>query len=237
MSTPVTILPGTLPPGACYPDDPQLLNVEIVSRITAFVDTAFAGVYASPTPPPADQRDKIWFNTTVQRLYYWVNGGWWRTYSPPAGGGELRMLSVTADTYNAQEGGDATSVGVGDYVGPLWVAAPEFDGRVPVGTGTFPGTSPAVSVALGANVGSDNGAGSYLHTLTVDELPPHHHALQIFDGPVQGGVHPQSYIGTTSQGTFNTDDTGGGMAFNNMPPFRGVTFVKRSGRIYVASPY
>lgn len=244
MSIPVTLLPGTLPYD-CYPS-PQQLNVDIVERISAFVALAFTGLYASPTPPPADQRDKIWFNTTVQRLYQYVNGAWQRTYLPSASNGELRMIEVSVDTYNAQEGGDPTITAIGDSTGPLWVLAPEYTGRMPLGAGLIPTSDPPITTALG-----DTG-GAYQAISGVDALPEHHHtySLKGAEGtdldPASARFaalpnSPGSGSGALPDFNFDTSSVGADPATTKppatIPPYKAVNFVRRTARKYVQSPF
>lgn len=58
------------------------------------------------------------------------------------------------------------------------------------------------------------------HILTVQELPPHHHAVGIEDGPANLGLVPPGYTGGTPLTPFQTQDTGGGVGHNNMPPYQ-----------------
>lgn len=117
-----------------------------------------------------------------------------------------------------------TNTNPGTYIGGTWVAyAP---GRVLVGVGT--GNDGSKSVTFGTGTG-----GEYAHKLSVAEMPPHHHML-----PHTGGDHTQSsnpfatnkpltYQPNAEYGT-NTTDTGSGSAHNNIQPWQGAYFWRRT---------
>lgn len=181
MSTPIQAVPGTLP-YSCYPATPQQLNVDIITLAQFFLSQNFPGIYVGPTssPPPADQRDRAWLNSDNQRIYLWISGAWQREYDVPANGGENRIIRISANDYNTEQGGDAVTVGVGPSVGPLWIEDTDFAGRVPIGIGTIPTSSPAASIAsIGDTQDSLGNSGQYAHTLTEAEgaLGSHIHAF------------------------------------------------------------
>lgn len=259
MSIPVTVLPGTLPTGYCYPDDPQEFNVDIVTRIVAFLNTVYTGVYASPTEPPADERDKVWFNTVNQRLYWYINGAWQRKYEPWASSSRLIMIEADIDTFNAEEGGDATGVAVGDSVGPLWELATEYVGRVPIGVGLIPGSAPASTLALGDTGGeaqhalteAEGAVGQHIHPFGLSHAGNDDAYFKKAGAPNTVPGYTGYYI-TGSDGNIETPETtadlytspsgndGAGVtaaAHTNLQPYKAVNFARRTARIYVSAPY
>ena len=176
-STPINLLPGTLPPGYCYPDDPQDLNVAIITRAQAFLDETFPGIWVSDVAPPVSMRNRLWFNTISSRWYQFVNGDWMRVYEVEASSDVEWIWKGDEANLATFAGGDAGAVGL--YTGPLWEVDHEIDGRALVGPGVIPGSSPAVTLALG-----DTG-GEFEHVLTEAE------------GAVGEHVHPfgQSHVG------------------------------------------
>ncbi len=193
-TTPVTLLPGTLPYD-CYPALPQTLNVDIVTRIQAFLSEAFPGIYKGPTAPPVDQRDRLWYNTTSDKWYQYVNGDWMRRYEVPprptaADPGPEWIWDKTEGELNTYAGGDANPVGA--LSGPLWEIDHELDGRVMVGAGAVPGSDPAATIAQGAIADSNGREGAYQVALTEAE------------GAVGDHIHP---LGLTNQdGASSSDD-------------------------------
>ncbi len=265
MSTPIYKAPGSLP-YSCYPPDPQTLNVDIITLASMYLNQNFPGVYVGATEPPSDQRDRVWFHTVSTKWYYYINGKWQRKYDPPALSGENRIIKISVDDYNAEQGGDPTSTGVGDSSGPLWIEDTDMQGRMPVGAGPIPGTDPAVTIALGAIKDSNNIQGEYLHKLTAKEMMAHFHGVGT-DGAAGGGDPPimisraWSVVtaltrrlqdspgtgtwgdnGTFASGTMSTtnpqDDTANlSDGHITMPPYRGRLFVVRTARVYVSPPF
>jgi hypothetical protein len=261
MSTPVTLSPGTLPEGYCYPESPQTLNVDIVTRILAFMSATFPGVYVSDTEPPADQRDRVWFNTTVQKWYWYINGNWMRKYDVDADS-DVEWLWKGAEADLITFAGGSAGV-VNDATGPLWEVDHEIDGRALVGPGTIPGT--AFTIAINATSDSNGGTGVYEVTLTEAQgaVGQHTHAFGVshagnddayFHKLGAANIVP-SYLGyyiTGSNGNIEVDQTtadlftspsgmdGNGVvtvAHNNMQPYIGRFVIKRTARVYVLSPY
>lgn len=98
---------------------------------------------------------------------------------------------------------------------------PDARGRVCVGAGD--GTGPALTNRV---LGDDGGAET--HTLSVNEIPAHSHSLtrrsNMDDGSYDTNnlLQDESSAATTDRlalGPFNTFETGGGAAHNNMQPF------------------
>lgn len=81
-------------------------------------------------------------------------------------------------------------------------------------------------------VGSTGGEAT--HTLTIDEIPAHNHSFNYYSYVVNGGgqanglpfnITDTTYIGRNTAGMQNT---GGGQAHNNMPPYYTVNIWRRT---------
>lgn len=76
---------------------------------------------------------------------------------------------------------------------------------------------------MSTNVGQRGGEVS--HTLTVNEIPPHKHQIKTnnddFNGTQSGGNYGAIKDGTTvwRNNDWYTENTGGGQAHNNIPPY------------------
>ena len=264
-STPINLLPGTLPPGYCYPPDPQDFNVAIITRAQAFLDETYPGIWVSDVAPPVSMRNRLWFNTISSRWYQFVNGDWMRVYEWPASSSvELIWSGVEADLA-AFGGGDSSAVGL--YTGPLWEIDHEIDGRVLVGAGDVPGSDPAVSIAQGAIADSAAVEGAYQIKL-VPENCQHYHGCgtdggnddppnmisrawssvknfvrRINDLNTSGSTGWHDNTTAFASGTMGTTEPYEDSNFPdstphaNMPQFRARYIIKRTSRIWVTAPY
>lgn len=262
--TPVTLLPGTLPYD-CYPNLPQTLNVDIVTRIQAFLDSTFPGIYVDPNTPPVSARNRIWFNTSSFRWYQYVNGDWMRVYEIPANAQVEWLWSGSEANLKTFAGGDVNAVGA--WSGPLWEIDHDFDGRVLVGVGDIPGASPAASIVQGGIVDSNGLAGAYQVALAPAQFQ-HFHGCGtdggIDDPPtmisrvwssVKNFIRRINDTNTTSSTGWHDDTTAFGSgtmgttepyadpnfptsdAHPNMPQYRARYVIKRTSRIWVTAPY
>ena len=95
---------------------------------------------------------------------------------------------------------------------------PDLRGRVALGAGKGPELSDRVVGATG---------GEERHTLTVAEMPAHHHQEQggnRLDVANGGAIHVQD-VDNTSFAAVTTANTGGGQAHNVMPPFVAISYL------------
>lgn len=98
-----------------------------------------------------------------------------------------------------------------------WTTWTELEGVVLVGRDTG-----QVEFAATGDTG-----GEKAHTLTVDELPAHHHDLPA--NLVPNNVTPSSSTGDgVTAGASTTGDTGGGQSHNNLQPYLVVRMWKRT---------
>lgn len=126
------------------------------------------------------------------------------------------ILPCDGSVYNREDFPDLYA-----YLDPVYIidsdsfSTPDLRGRMVIGTGTGSLLTPRST--------GDTG-GEEEHTLTISEMPSHHH---IVNDP--GIVNVEPGIGATP----NTDpgldiqassDTGGGNAHENMPPFHALVF-------------
>ena len=89
-------------------------------------------------------------------------------------------------------------------------------------------------LTAGSTYTAGNTGGEATHTLTVDEIPSHNHYIKSYRGGTQWAVgylwsRAASDSGNVEGGQSNyTNNTGGGKAHNNMPPYLVVYAWKRT---------
>jgi hypothetical protein len=172
----------------------------------------------STTTPTADNKDKPWLNLNDGRWYIFIDGYWISRH--PIVPGLVVMYEGTEVSIEALDGGEAGAITA--VTGAFWQKVSQMDARMPIGPGILPST---LSVAV------TNTGGAEKHTLTLAEIPSHSHS---WDGPEnrleeRGDGANHVWRGTAAA---TTGAAGGGMAHNNMPPYYGIYFVRRTGRLW-----
>ena len=137
------------------------------------------------------------------------------------------MFVGTTTDLLSYDGGDGTAV-AGDTFGPMWMVDTLFDARFPVGVGTFAASG---AVAVKGTATATSIVGEDQHTLTIPEMPAHTHNFfpLVTADANNGGANGVQYGATANVATSSTGD---GTSHNNLPPFYGVYFIKRTDRIY-----
>lgn len=269
------LIPGSLPSDLeCY----QTLYDEMFSRGHA-VGPNVTGLLIQDAVPDPEDHDKGWIPTSGGvPIYPGFVFIWHPTFSKwvsrntvgPADG-SYRIYTGTAASLNTYDGGDANAPGLAS--GPMWEIATAFDGRVPIGVGTIPTSSPAASIANPLDTTDSLGnSGEYKHSLVPDEMQHMHGvgddpanivpgtvddpAIQLHRNWSTGGdsytssgndMNPTSATGYTDGAAINSGEFATTKALtdpdfpvvdghNNLQPFLGVYFIKRTARqFYVAA--
>lgn len=243
---------GGFPDGYCYPGDPNDYANDLLNATILTFNTSTANLFYNfgDTTPSVDNRIYPWYRTGASGAdgwYYWsVALGYWIQPHPVPISSDERRLYVGSEASLLTYDGGANEV-VGNATGPFWEVDHNFDFRFPLGPGTSPdGTIVAVTGTGGAET----------HTLIEAELPEHLH--YVVSDTVQGSVSfdntpvagkaivrtssdpggdreyflcseenatPEASVGDSSK--VGSDDP-----HNNMPPYYGVFFIKRTARIY-----
>ena len=231
-----TLEAGTLPDDVCS------LITDEQSRLDTFAD------YLSVTLPSSDTRivasttkpadtDVVWLklDTLLRpvRLYYYANGSWISKHTLESG--HTMIWTGALPDFNTFDGGSAGAVTA--YAGPMWEEVAALQAKMPIGVGVLPSTA---AVTIGATGGEEK------HSLTSAEMPPHTHNNTIYTA---GMFIPDWTTGTEviqaenvrlGHATQNdpTSETGGSgspavvTAHNNLPPYVGVFFLRRTAKIY-----
>ena len=178
------------------------------------------------------------------RVYPWLdeNGDWWvysqgywlRKNPVAASGLERRIFVGNTTDLLSYDGGDGTPYNNIIYSGAMWEVDTEFSARFPVGVGQFAASG---AVAVTGKVTSTSIAGEDQHTLVTSEIPKHTHSMTWDSQDTSGGNQLKTLYYGPDANVVNdivkdSGSTGGDAAHNNLPPFYGVYFIKRTGRVY-----
>ena len=236
----IQLTPPNFPLNYCPPNYQQFAN-DIISGTQATFLSAIGNSFFNygATTPAINNQIFPWLDTDGN---WWIfNGGFWSRKNPsPAEGEERRIYVGTTTSLQSYDGGDGTPYSGNIYTGAMWEVDTAFDARFPVGAGTFAASG---AVSVNGTTTSTAVAGEDQHTLVTGEMPQHNHVLDVdgkpavfWDNFVQeagGDSNPSYSFNTGVPKTANSTATsGGGAAHNNLPPFYGVYFIKRTGRIY-----
>ena len=229
----ITLTAPSLPVNYCPTNYQQLAN-DIIGGTQATFNSAIGNSFFNfgPTVPTLNNQIYPWLD---ENGFWWVfsNGYWTRRNPVAAGGSERRIYVGTTSDLQTYDGGNTNTAS--DWSGPMWEVDTAFEARFPVGVGTFAASG---VVSVNGTTTSTAVAGEDKHTLMVGEVPSHtHQILDQYINLVQRGTADSGVFSATnrSEGTANllpTTSSGGGAAHNNLPPFYGVYFIKRTARIY-----
>lgn len=230
----VTLTPPSLPVGYC-PNNYQQLANDIISGTQATFNSSIGNSFFNfgPTTPALNNQIYPWLDEDGN---WWVRvNGYWARKNPIAfNSSERRIFVGTAADVLSYDGGDGTATSTNIMTGPMWVVDTSFDARFPVGVGAFTASG---TVSVNGTTTSTAISGEDQHTLTVAEIPSHTHLMTWDSQDTSGGNQLKTlYLGPDANVlndiTKNTGSSGGDTAHNNLPPFYGVYFIKRSGRVY-----
>ena len=231
----ITLTPPSLPVGYCPSNYQQLAN-DVISGTQANFNSSIGNSFFNfgPTTPALNNQVYPWLDNNGN---WWVfQGGYWSRQNPVAAGSSERRIFVgTSADVLSYDGGDGTVYSGNPYAGSMWAIDTNFEARFPVGAGTFAASG---VVSVNGTTTSTAVAGEDKHTLVTAEMPSHtHQILDQYINLVQRGTADSGVFSATnrSEGVANllpTTSSGGDAAHNNLPPFYGVYFIKRTGRVY-----
>lgn len=231
----ITLTPPTLPTGYCPTSYQDLTNTIISGTVGTFNSNIGNTFFNTGSSAPAVQYQIYpWLDDTG--LWWVFRGGYWARIHPVSPtSSERRIFIGSTNDLLSYDGGDGSSSTPTDYTGAMWEVDTAFEAKFPVGAGTFANSG---VVSVGDSTTSTSVTGEDQHTLTTAEMPSHSH-LMVFDKQDTAGGDQLNtvYNGTDAGGTADgvqkdTNATGGGGAHNNLPPFYGVYFIKRTARTY-----
>ena len=257
----ITLTPPSLPVSYC-PLNYQNLANDIIGGTQAVFNSTIGNSFFNfgPTFPAINNRIYPWLDENGQ-WWIFDQGFWVYKNTVVAGGYERRIFVGTTTDLLSYDGGDGTAV-VGDTSGPMWMVDALFDARFPVGVGAFAASGSVAVLGTATStsiVGEDKHTLTIPetpfndHTHGVAQLiaPANDdyylvnkswsglgsYPTQILQGAAgSGGGGAGPSITTGDIGTTSADKTGNdtqnAVGHNNLPPFYGVYFIKRTARIY-----
>jgi len=229
----ITLTAPSLPANYC-PASYQKLANDIIGGTQATFNSTIGNSFFNfgPTYPAINNRIYPWLDENGQ---WWIydQGFWLRKNIVAASGYDRRIFVGTTTDLLSYDGGDGTATAT-STTGPMWEVDTLFDARFPVGVGTFAASG---AVAVLGTATSTSIVGEDQHTLTVPEMPKHTHSMTWDSNDTSGGDQLNTlYYGPEANIPNNmikdTGSTGGDVAHNNLPPFCGVYFIKRTIRVY-----
>ncbi len=222
-NSPITFVNGQLPEGFCFSSWPQVFN-SFTELLSGYLPGQYTVWNYGNTEPAASDRSNPWLRLNADgspdRIYVYFGGNWVSPNPVIPESPEIRIWSgLIADlvTYDGGEAGTVT-----DSTGPMWEEVTAMRGLFPLGAGTLPS---------GAVVGVGDTGGEEKHSLIATEMPPHTHDIRGI------GIDPESDsrgFGTTVavRSAGGTGTPAAVVGHNNMPPYIGVAFIKRTARIW-----
>ena len=242
----ITLTPPSLPVSYC-PLNYQNLANDIIGGTQAVFNSTIGNSFFNfgPTYPAINNRIYPWLDENGQ---WWIyDQGFWLRKNPVTAAYERRIYVGTTTDLLSYDGGDGTTTAT-STTGPMWEVDTEFEARFPVGVGAFVASG---AVAVLGKTTSTSIAGEDQHKLTIPELAAHTHdvAIKVFGHGGEDGDRSAADGGTTSNTVTNNTtifpsstidpdldakavSVGGDIAHNNLPPFYGVYFIKRTIRVY-----
>ena len=228
MSTPVPVISAQLPSNfECI-----ITNANWQALVNLLSVTCPDGnVLKQSVEPAPDQRDKIWLRLnndgTPDRVYVYAGGKWLSKHA--AFEGQVVMWEGAEGDIPTIDGGTVGAVTTTS--GPFWEKVSEMDAKIPIGPGTTDAPTSTV-IAVG-----DEG-GSELVVLEKEQLPSNPFGVNNVTGPfldvtAGGTFEVQTNPGTNHRvGGWDGNDEG----HNNMPPYRGIWFIRKTSRLYYTAP-
>lgn len=228
----ITLTAPSLPANYC-PASYQKLANDIIGGTQATFNSTIGNSFFNfgPTYPAINNRIYPWLDENGQ---WWIyDQGVWLRKNPVTAAYERRIYVGTTTDLLSYDGGDGTATAT-TTTGPMWEVDTEFEARFPVGVGAFVASG---AVAVLGKTTSTSISGEDQHTLVTSEIPKHAHSMTWDSQDTSGGNQLKTLYYGPDANVVNdivkdSGIAGGDAAHNNLPPFYGVYFIKRTIRVY-----
>lgn len=219
-----------LPAGFCALTDAQWST--LLSLVSVSTTDPNGPVNVGISPPEPDMREYPWFRLEADgspdRIYYYWSGLWLARHALAPG--SIMIYYGTVASIPTFDGGEASPTVATPTSGPMWEQFTELNAKFPLGVGTL---------ESGTVVGVGDSGGEEEHLLKKGELPAHSHYFLADHSMVEimqfkAGDHniPNEDRGWKANPQNQTDSVGNDTPHNNMPPYLGVLFIRRTARLF-----
>jgi len=215
---------AAFPEGTCFLSEQERANA-IAENLIGHLPGTFNSFVIGSSTPAAEDQDKPWI-ADDGRVYLFDLpglGAWVARHPLPVASVMMWTGDISAiDTF---DGGETGVVGVAS--GPMWEVMTAMAGRFPIHPGTMDS---------GAIIGQGATGGAERHTLTLAEIPTHSHdvPLRPTEDPGTTNLYADRARANAAEPTdlLPTSEVGDGDPHNNMPPYFGIYFIRRSARVW-----
>lgn len=203
-------------------------------------------------------------NLTPDRIYKWALGSWISQHPvPPATSYRVMWIGNEADlwSFDGGDGSDPSTTPPTATSGAMWEVDTAFAARMPIGPGTLPISSTAVPVGgtgglervtltgeegamdgfhqhvMAQTTGPSNNDAVFAKYPSVSFSPSSPEGFEIQGDNSQPGGKPGISSGDlVTSGPVNVNNGNAIKSHQNMPPYVGVYFIKRTGRQFYVAP-
>lgn len=206
----------------------QELAVDLVNGISAEIAGEAALWNIGTATPGPDDRDKPWFrfnaDGTPDKIYSYVNGAWISRH-PLVSPAVIMFTGSEADitTYDGGEAGAITAT-----TGPMWEKLSSMDARFPIG----PGTLPSGDVIAVGDQGGEEEVELEEENIPLHEIQGYALATGANLGTNAAISDDDRVTNPTTLDSFGGDEDGATVAHNNIPPYTGIFFIRRTARTH-----
>lgn len=243
----ITIESTTISPANFCPTSEQDRLDKYAQHLTGSLPGGYSTFVIGNAKPNAIDQNKAWFRLDSagrpDKWYTFANGVWQSPHLVPPGYIQLYMGDITSiDTF---DGGEVATVSA--TTGPFWeelkdlrASSPQpYYGRCAVHpdpsgnliTNQTVNLIPAGGTGTGNRIVYGSTGGEERHQLTEAELAEHNHTFTGFGGNL-AAPGSNGFWAVVSASPRDTQNSGGDQPHQNMPPYFGAYYIRRTARTH-----